>query len=267
MLREWVLITTATCYAIIAGYVSMLLFYQNRARIFHVEATASRFTIRLLPSIIGTLTTLLYTSVVNNYVRIVPYLVMADEDLVKVNPSTTKNTLLMRYYPFMNISNMISHRHWLPTLIHGCAIVSNLLLTPFKSALLTKTASNGDVGLDLTVWALAAKFIIAIYCVMFGTTLMLLFVMWAQRTGLRWDIESMADYCVLFSNSDVLDDYSELSMDMTALQWRKSCAFKRHPYRLGYWKIIESNEIWHGVRKHLAHTPASERGSEPKKRK
>lgn len=252
MLQEWMLATTLIFCIGVVGMVSMLLFYENKSRVFHVRATASRFTIRFLPSIIGALTNIIYTAIVKTYARTLPYMEMADTTITESDEVNSATTMTAAYFPSIHLTHAYQNRHWLLFAMILCSSVGLPLLMPFKSSLLIKTPSNNGTGWDITIWPLAAKFIIMFYSLLAVTTLALLGVMWKRRTGLKWDVVSIADYCVLFNKSNVLDDYAMIDIRIPVHKWRHTMSHSivsDRLYRLGYWRIERTNEIWHGVRR------------------
>lgn len=249
MLQEWVLATTLIFYIGVMGMVGMLLFYENQSRIFHVRATASRFTIRFLPSIIGALTNIIYTATWKTYARTLPYMEMADTTITDSCAVNAAKTMIAAYFPRVNIIHALRNRHWLLVTMTICSLLVSQVLLPVKGSLLTKNPSNNGTGWDVTIWPFGAIVTIIVYSSLVVTTAVLLIVMWKRRTGLKWDVVSIADYCVLFNKSNVLDHYAMISIETPVHKWRDSIECSDHLYRLGYWRVERTNEIWHGVRR------------------
>lgn len=251
MLKKAVLVVVAIFYITVIVAVSLLLFYEDRARVFHVEATASVFMIRFLPPLIGTLTTVIYTAIVYTYARILPYMEMAGTDYTGPKTANARKSMLAMYFPEINIRHVFQNRHWLLGVMLYCDVWVAPGIIPLKSSLLIRTPSADGAAWKITVYAYAARAIIPLYCLLAVTTLLLLYQMWDRRTGLKWDIVAIADYCVLFHQSNVLDDYNRWQAPPTSKSVEAIFLhlFRHHTYRLGYWKIRETGRIWYGVRR------------------
>ena len=147
ILREGTLISIAVFYLGLIAGLGVLYYYENRARIFHIRATASRFTIRFLPSLIGSLSTLIFQSVLLNFVRILPYIIMARPTRPGDKCPTARESLLLKYFPFFDFFDTVYNRHFLLVGLWLVQVVLNPLITPAKSTLIHKRASEQDPSL------------------------------------------------------------------------------------------------------------------------
>jgi hypothetical protein len=268
ILREWTLISIAIFYLGLIAGLGVLYYYENSARIFHIHATASRFTIRYLPSLIGTLSTLIFQSVLVNFARIVPYIIMAKPVYPGDKCATARETLLANYFPIFNAFDTIQNRHFHLLVMGLVQVYLNPLITPAKSTLIHKRASDQDPDLwTISISGGSAKYLMFNYSVLFLIVLGLLVYLWNKRTGLKWDPVSLADHMMLLQGSDILEDFSGLEYSSRSFLERLGGEKKRfhgletERFRLGYWRHRPTNQYWHGIRK----WPASNNSSSTRK--
>ena len=256
ILREWTLISIAIFYLGLVAALGVVYYYENSARIFHVRATASRFTIRFLPSLIGTLSTLIYQSVVVNFARITPYIIMArpihSEDIC----ATARQTLLAEYFPIRNITKVFQNRHFGLLILMSVQILLIPFITPTKSTLIQKKPSDLNPDLwTISISGGSAKYLLFSYSILFFLIIGLLVYLWDRRTGLKWDPVSLADHLTLLQGSDILEDFSGLEYRQQPHGHRlfnpkdKFSGVETERYRLGYWRQRSTNQYWHGIRK------------------
>ena len=257
ILRERTLIVIAIFYLGLIAGLGLLYHYENSARIFHIHATASRFTIRILPSVIGSLSTLIFQSVVVNFARILPYIVMARPIHPEDNCATAQKTLLAHYFPLLDTFNAFSNRHFYLGAMIVVHIFLNPFITPAKSALIHKSVSDQDPDLwTISISGSSAIYLIFNYSLLFIMLLALLIYLWDRRTGLKWDPVSPADHIMLLQGSNILEDFSgleyrspsffKMSLERNNKQFH---SLKPERYRLGYWRHRPTNQYWHGIRK------------------
>jgi hypothetical protein len=194
ILRLWTLIFIAIFYLGIIVGVGVLYYYENNARIFHVHATASRFTIQYLPSLIGSLSTLIFQAVLGNFARILPYIIMAAPIHPGDKCASARETLLANYFPLLNIIDAFRNRHFLLFIMIPVHLYLNPFITPTKSTLIQQRSSDQDPDLwTITISAASARYLLFNYSVLFLIILGLLIYLWDRRTGLKWDPVSLAD--------------------------------------------------------------------------
>ena len=264
ILRKWTLIFIAIFYLGLIAGLGVLYHYENSARIFHIHATASRFTIRYLPSLIGTLSDLIFQSVVVSFARIVPYIIMATPVYPEDKCATARQTLLSNYFPMFAVIDTIQNRHFHLLSMWLVQFFLNPFITPAKSTLVQKRASDQDQNLwTISISGASAKYLIFNYSVLFLIVLGLLIYLWDKRTGLKWDPVSLADHLMLLQGSNILGDFSGLEYSSQSFVERihgknyKFGGLKMERYRLGYWRHRPTDQYWHGIRK----WPASNRSS------
>lgn len=268
ILRERTLISIAIFYLGLIAGLGVLYYYENKARIFHIHATASRFTIRYLPSLIGTLSTLIFQSVLVNFARIVPYIIMATPVHPGDKCATARQTLLANSFPLFSVFDTIENRHFHLLVMAFVRGYLNPLITPMKSTLIHKRASDQDPELwTISISGTSAKYLMFNYSVLLLIVLGLLVYLWDKRTGLKWDPVSFADQIMLLQGSNILEDFSGLeywSRSFPERFDRKKNQFyglETERFRLGYWRHRPTNQYWHGIRK----WPASNRSSSTRK--
>ena len=246
ILREGTLISILIFYLGLISGVGVLYHYENTARSFHVHATASRFTIRILPSLIGTVSTMLYQSVVSNFARLLPYIAMAAPSSPRDKFLSARQTLLAAYFPLVNLGQIIRNRRHLLMILVIVTQFLNPFITPAKSILIQKKSTKEDpTHLTISISGPAAIYLLFNYCVIVSTISALLLYLWNRRTGLKWDPISLADHMMLLHNSDLLKDFCGLEYH-TNNQFK---SLESQTYRLGYWRHRQSSNYWHGIRK------------------
>lgn len=267
ILRPWTLAIIILFDAGIITGLSLLYYYDNQARVFHVHATASRFTIRILPSLIGTLSTLVFQSVFTNYARIRPYL-----DMAKPDTPRARQTLLAAYFPLFNSFNAIQNRHYFLVVLEITRIVLNPFITPLKTSLIHKTPMKEDPNSwAVTISGGTALVLLFLYTIMLCNTIIVFCVLHNVRTGLKWDPVSAADQIMLLQGSNLLDDFSGLEywsrslyLDTSPHKLKQFDLLLNKQYRLGYWLHRPSNRYWHGIRRRTTYRDDSgDRGTIP----
>lgn len=263
ILREWTLIVICAFYLCLIAGVSVLYWFQNNARIFHTRATVSHFTIRILPSIIGSLSTIIFQSVTTNFARIVPYIEMARSNAKSSRGSSGSRTLLAQYFPLPGLDQAFGDRRYDLVVLFVIQIYVNPFVTPLKTTLIHRTSSDDDPNLwTISISSVPALILIFIYSVAFSVVMALSVYLWRRRTGLKWDPVSLADHMMLLQGSNVLEDFSGLEYfqvsrkDDSLLDLKtflgKSSQFnilRAQQYRLGYWRHKHTKQYWHGIRK------------------
>ena len=255
ILRKWTLISIATFYVGVIVGLAILYHYENKARIFHIRATASRFTVRILPSLIGTLSMLIFQSVVSNFGRILPFIIMAEPTKPGSRCAIARQTLLAPYFPLFNIFASVHNNHFR---LSAMMFIQQFLYPfkiPTKSTLISRKASEKDPGLwNISISGPSPRYLIFNYALMYLIMLGLIAYLWNRRTGLRWDPVSIAVCMMLLQDLDILQDFSGLeykhpsyveNFSRIKQQFYRLMAKK---YRLGYWRHTRTNQYWHGMR-------------------
>jgi hypothetical protein len=199
--------------------------------------------VRYVPTVVGTITTVLFRSLRYTFCRIQPYISMADQGIIReccgsksVGQLYTKGVRVNDRGTWAKES-----RHGLRLIMWICNILV-VQITGYKSALFS--TAHSDEGWLVTVHYQMAWVLVSLYLlVIFACTLMLS-KMWRAKTGLKWDPVRIVDMLALFHGSNVLADFEELEClpDMTAFS-----LLRDKTYRLGYWEKGIGREIWYGI--------------------
>ena len=258
VLREWTLVIISIFYLSLVLGLGVLYYYENEAKIFHIHATASRFTIRILPALIGSLSTILFQSVISNFARIMPYIIIAKPTSPGDKCAIAQRTVLAAYFPFLNMFNSLKNKDFYLAAMMATVIYVNPFVTPAKSTLFNRTTSKEDPNVwTITISGGAARYLLVNYSILFITVFGLLLFLWDRRTELRWDPVSIADHMMLLQSSNIFKDFwgleymspSFLESSGWSKQPRQFETIEHQSYRLGYWRYRRSGQYWYGIRK------------------
>lgn len=199
---------------------------------FDVTSQWGYFTIKILPTVIGTITAAFLDGIALTLSRLTPFILCASSD-----GATAGDTILRQYFPNPDLFEILKTRNWLLLSAWSLCFAGNVILA-FKASLLNTTADDEAI---VTRWALIPLTVIYGLIALF----VLVVMRWLREkksTGLRWDPVSIADHLMLFRHSNVLGYF-----EGTDLANRRSIfkVLKRLRLRLGYWKR-ENGDIWHG---------------------
>jgi hypothetical protein len=261
-LQKWVLILVLAYHVGIIAGLSILIYFQNAARVFHVTKATSRFAVYYLPGVVGAVSTIMLQSVGNSLARMTPFIRLAEgAGDTASNPNTAEKTLFAPYFPGVPWNIILSNQEWLLFVCRFTSVVANGVIVPLKGSLLIKQ-SISDVpetyhvttsrGTGITLSIMFTIVICVLFCVTIST--------WNRRTGLKWDPVSMADNITLFAASNSLDSLDTLELErlrwnMNSVPWKvarqldgwRDICKERH--RLGYWLHKETGTYWHGIRR------------------
>lgn len=251
-LRTWFLTVSilffAGCFSALAVLLKLSL---NKESPFRPRNTYYYFAARYVPTIIGTVTAILWRSILSTLARMTPYISMAT-DRKGVTGTPALRSIQSQYFPFIHVTQLVKNGHLL--LLAG--YITNwfvVFLTPFKSTYITGDLSLSqilDSGTNVlndtptvTVSEVVSYVLLLIYGVLIFMTLTITIRLWSRKTGLKWDPVSLADQMQLCYGSNLLrafkdseqKDYKEFREHFNGLQ-----------LRLGYWKNSDG-DIRHGI--------------------
>ncbi|KUJ19266.1 uncharacterized protein LY89DRAFT_667247 [Mollisia scopiformis] len=217
---------------------------------YHSSHTDMRFVVRYVPTIVGTITTLMFRSMRDTLARTKPYICMASEP-DRVGSRGSKSVGLMfttGLYWGRGLKKRLSpqHQDWLRWAMFFASIPV-AQITGYKAALFTASVTS-DGKYVLTVHKSMAYVLISLYLVVIILTVMTLVKMLTNKTGLKWDPVTIADQLALFHGSNALDEFEALE------QLHRETAFDllaERSFRLGYWERTEGGRttIWYGIGK------------------
>jgi hypothetical protein len=212
---------------------------------FHSSYSNMRLVVRYVPTIVGTLTTVLFRSMRNTFVRIQPYMSMASGP--NDRGSRGSKAIGAQYIPGIYFRRLDSHHQdwsrW--AIIWGSLIIAQI--TGYKAAMFS-ASSTPDGKVIVTVHNSMAFVLISIYSVVILLTVMTLVKMVTNKTGLKWDPTTIADQLALFHGSNALGEFRALE------QRHRETSFHllaNTSFRIGYWERRDGDEskIWYGIGK------------------
>ncbi|KAM5354390.1 hypothetical protein ACJ41O_001039 [Fusarium nematophilum] len=193
------------------------------------------FIIKLLPTILGTITVVHLNATATALSRITPFMLCASEH-GQHDGAPAGRSLLSSYFPIPTIADLAKSRTWLLIFVKVISLPAQLIVDLKATILLTEDYENAYV----VPWALYA--LVAVYgllLVLFATAF---FSLSGKVTGLRWDPVSIADQLVLFRHSDFLDRFSGTCI--APREFLNGALGEDTRLRLGYWK--KGSAYWHG---------------------
>ena len=181
----------------------ILLYRSKKHGSIHSSSKPSYFALHYAPTVIGTITTILWRTIISNFNRLTPYMSMAGS----ARNQTWRKTMGAAYFPWFCID--CGAGHWK---LMAASIQTDIMLwiIPLKSALFIGTADSIEGGWEIRFSPNVAIALIVIYALMACSTLALLIDLWGRRTELKWDPVFIADKLVLLRGSDILNDFDGL---------------------------------------------------------
>lgn len=259
-LKTWFLILSAALWlSILVGVAALTMMQLSRPGVLHVRQTGNYWALRFTPGIIGTITAIWWKAIAQSYERIFPYLRMAntpDLQNKEVVEALLRHNIVDTWSEYgPGTPRFIRGRQWTIFSVKSTMIVLNLLLVPFKSALLQIT--QDEAGWGITVSPGTAYIIMGIYACVLLSTLAVLIQLWGKPTGLKWNPCSVASQIALVRGSNIFEAFQGMEFpnwrDAQKLKWgwikEYGCL------RLGYWKdcqrMVENQRVeplWYGIR-------------------
>ncbi|ORY04972.1 hypothetical protein BCR34DRAFT_53491 [Clohesyomyces aquaticus] len=228
----------------LAGTV-LLLALSDQKRQYHTTFVNTYTVVRYLPTVVGTITTILGRSVTYAYSRLDPYISMADNaGNGKFYGGSFRNTIGSCFLPPLgSLRSPVPWRNILRTvLLYNNAFLT--VVTGLKAGFLSCAEENN--GWVVTVHPITTVALVAVYLVNQAVMVWIYCRLATRRTGLKWDPTTIADQLALFHNSDalldlgVLEDTENAHLRKHSGKWRlPSKRFRPLPmsrFRLGYWE-------------------------------
>jgi len=208
-----------------------------------------RFVVRYVPTIVGTITTVLFRSMRDTMARIQPYISMASHPRDEGSRGSKSLGMLYTSELFWGQAKRRFHpRHqdWLRWAMFFGSILT-FQISGYKAALFT-ASSNPNGTWVLTVHNYIAFVLLALYAVVITLTSMTLIKMVTHKTGLKWDPITIADQLALFHGSNTLQEFRALE------QLHRQNSFDLladKSFRLGYWTRVGGHRTttWYGIGK------------------
>ncbi|CAG8232270.1 unnamed protein product [Penicillium salamii] len=255
--------------ACLTGLAIIVRLNHTRPELLHVARTPSRLAFQYVPVAAGTVTSIWWRSLSQSYLRLIPYISMASASNTPKSPRSGANRTihavgsLDAFFPTPDsLGRLINERHILTVITFLTSFLVIPFLTPLKNALF-QTIQDPE-GWTIHVSNKIAYITIALYCSMMASTISILIRLWLVRTGLKWEVGSIASQLALVQNSNVYEPFRGLEFEH-ARGFRnivESWHLKYGVLRLGYWKVVrgEDEMIWHGVRFYKPKAPLKFQG-------
>lgn len=205
--------------------------------------TSRYFVFEFLPQILGSIILLWVMAIQNTVQRVLPFCYLAPERSRR-HPGVWRTTpLFLTNYLVPSLSPF---RHGEP-LIGVCNVIFWLMpfTIPLQASLFqTRFSSHPDEGswiwttVDPVAWVL-----IILYVLLVIALLLVLIQFRTRRTGLKWDVVSLADMFVLLRKSSTLTPFETVEARPGFPEAR--------PASIGYWETLNRpGEIYYGIGEH-----------------
>lgn len=191
---------------------------------------------RYFPSALGTFNVILFRQVVREYIRMKPFVAMADQEDHDTPGRQSGKCVSGAFFPWQDIT---VSRGLTTILSLICQIIVSFVVS-LKVALLASgpaeiedSGNKQQAGWTLTLRVWPAFFLIIGHIIMAFYVLLIAHINRKKSTGLRWDPVTIADYCALFALDRVPEYFSVLEL----LHNRKARKVLSNgvTFRLGYW--------------------------------
>jgi hypothetical protein len=224
ILRPYATIAICGTYIGLAVGLSLLAILPSAKIVHSIKRDEYYLAIRYGPGLVAAMSTFLFRSVAQEYMRMLPYINMADSG----TRSGARYTISARYWPLLSNANTPG------TLATSLLLRTSGILIAYK-ALLFDVVNKGNLW-EMRVHTGSAVPLVCYYAIMALYMLVLTVRMWSKSTGLRsdWDPQCLADIISLFAYFNLdLDNESSSQGDLLPPSINDSC--HNSNYRLGYW--------------------------------
>ena len=185
----------------VAGLLTVMI-VSDKSGHFHTTSDHCHYVVRIVPSVVGTLSTMLVSATINDLLRLTPWMQMHGK-------ATARKSVAAGYWPGCDIF-ATGHTWWTGTA--SLVLPISVSLTSFKVGLFI-VVKNGD-GWDVYVTRWVGAILVASYTILIIFLLGLCIRFSIHRdTGLRWDPTRIADFIALFYHSPALDTFEKLAAD------------------------------------------------------
>ncbi|KAK4949891.1 hypothetical protein LTR10_011733 [Elasticomyces elasticus] len=185
---------------------------------------------RYFPSIVGTATVLLFRHTVREFLRMKPYIAMADQEHLNEEGATAKRSVSGSFFPWQDVFRTPESPTSYVALVGQ--IVASFIVS-FKVALFA-TPQNTVILFGLTRWD------------RYGSSAWSRFRPRQKSTGLKWDPVSLADFVSLFAGVNALKCFEPLELDHERAS--QGAMDEQTRFRLGYWrKYCQDGPVVYGI--------------------
>lgn len=215
-------ISCCVLYAITALALAILLFAGEGGNRYYTENVNYELAARYAPSLLGTVTSMLFRITGYQLFRICPFFAMADQGEISRGTSEA-NSIAARYFPqptFTSINTAMTRWVFWVLMLSG-------FMVAVKASLLT-IAREGK-GWMITFHTYPAIMLIIGHSLMLCCTLTIVKWLWSRKSGLIWDPVSIADQVSLFKECGLLSAAADF--ELIGHRPRTDKVY----YRIGYW--------------------------------
>ncbi|KAI9770740.1 MAG: hypothetical protein M1840_002990 [Geoglossum simile] len=228
-----------------ASLITLLHLTKTRGSI-RYSSNIAHFATRYIPTVVGTITTIMWRAIATTLGRMTPYISLAaNRNPGREHHSRGYRTVTadcmapVRYFTAFEFAS----RHWLYSTVAFSVYFPLAFVTSLKSTFLI-VVPHGESGWDIRVSQPVTAVLIAIYLYFAVLTCIMVIRLWNRPTGLKWDPVSIADQVALFHGSNVLNDFNGLELG----SWSAvRDALSERTYRLGYWEKGADRKVWYGI--------------------
>ncbi|CAG8296296.1 unnamed protein product [Penicillium salamii] len=272
VLNKWcLLLVIAFFVTFLTGLTIIVGLTHTRPELLHVARTPSQLAFRYVPAATGTISSIWWSSLAQSYLRLIPYISMASAANAPKGRGSQANDTIQAMGDLeafsltpSSIGRLIKERHILTVIIFLTSFLVGPFLAPLKNTLF-QTIPDSE-GWTIYVSDKIAYITIALYGLMTASTIGILIRLWSVRTGLKWEVSSIASQLALVQNSNIYEPFRGLEFEHDRQFWNVvgSWHLKYGVLRLGYWKVLRGEEetIWHGMRFYKPEAPLSFEGCE-----
>ena len=195
----FVLVFLLTCFSCLF----VLLYQSKKHGSIHLLSKPSYFTLHYSPTVIRTITKILWQTITSNFYCLMPYMSMAGS-----GPNQTwQKTMGAAYFPLFYLN--FGTKHWMLLTAFASQVIM-VFIIPLKFILFISTGNSIQGGWDIRISPHVALVLLFIYASLTCLMLALVINLWGRWTGLRWDSVSIADKLLLFHRSNILNDFDGL---------------------------------------------------------
>ncbi|KIY01614.1 uncharacterized protein Z520_03166 [Fonsecaea multimorphosa CBS 102226] len=244
------------CLAFVAALVALNTFAPTDL---HIRRSVGYNAFNYVPSVLGSVTTTTFRSLVSSYGRLLPYLTMSASTFRtrQRNDVHNTNTILVGSFVSLHLIpndlgfELLRYGHYLTFALFWSRVIINGYFASFKAALIRVTPDSH--GWQVSISNPVGYALIAMYTGIIASTLAIIIRTWDATTGLKWDPGSYAAQIALLQNSNVPAVLRALDLDASAsnkifMEKLRAIPASLGPLRLGYWRATEDEtKILHGI--------------------
>lgn len=241
----WLGLFTFLCIFMLAGLIACAVYSNRNGGMglwnYGTFGDSRYFVFEYLPTMLGMILFLWLIQIQTALQRIVPFISMASDSFHQ-----RSEAVFLRLYPTQFLLPNIQHFRAGHRLVGACYIIFWLFAWSIP---LLASAFNVRYDLDRTVWRWVAVqgviwTVIVLYILLIIALCILMFFLYRNPTGLKWDPRSLADMIALLERSNNLSHYNG-SETFEKDDWH---LVANRADRIGYWTTTRRpNDIFYGI--------------------